>query len=174
MSFALKFPVKRTKKLSEVNSMASQLLSNIYLFKGLPAEEVNALTKLVEYDKIKAGQNLFSEGDKATALFVVKYGTVKIVHSSPHGEEINVANLGTGSHFGEMAFVHGKPRTGSATAVEDCELLRIDYDKLTSHFEKNPKLAAHFYRSVAQFLCGRLENTTRDLTFAREKKLKAA
>jgi len=154
--------------------MAKELLENIYLFKGLPADEIHTLSRLATFDKFLGGQTIFSQGDKSTALYVVKYGSVQIHHNSPHGEDIIVATLGTGSHFGEMSFLDGKKRTGSATAVEDCEILRLDFSKLSQAFTKNPIMAAHFYKAMALFLAGRLETTTKDLSFAREKNLKAA
>lgn len=154
--------------------MAKELLSQVYLFKGLSTEEQKALSGIVATDKCRAGQTTFTQGDKATALYIVKYGSIQIKHTTQSGEEIVVATLGTGSHFGEMAFLDGKTRTTTALALEDSELLRIDYNKLNGLFEKQPKLGSQFYRAMATFLAGRLENTTRDLSFAREKNLKAA
>jgi len=154
--------------------MSKSQLTNVYLFKGLSSEEITALSRITQTDKLKTGQSLFGQGDKATAMYVVQYGTVKVVHSGATGDDVQVATLGSGSHLGEMGFVDGKTRSGSATALEECEIIRIDYTKLNELFAKNPKLAAHFYKQIAVFLCGRLENANRDLNFARTKAMKAA
>jgi len=154
--------------------MAKELLSNIFLFKGLPNDEIHSLSLLTKTEAFHSHQVIFSQGDKADALYIVKYGSVEIRHSSPHGEDILVSTLGTGSHFGEMGFIDGKKRSGTAMAMEDCEILRLEYAKMNHAFEKAPVMAAHFFKVMAHFLAGRLENTTRDLTFARERKLKAA
>ena len=147
------------------------LLQNVYLFKELSAEQIDLISEAGHLETYSAGDDLFSQGDKATALYVIKYGSVRILQKSASGDQIEVATLGTGSHFGEMAFVDGEPRSASAAAVEKSEIVVLDYQKLQGVLEKNIGIAASFYKELAHFLCGRLRITTNDLSFAREKNL---
>lgn len=114
---------------------------------------------------------IFSQGDKATGLYVIKHGSVRIFQKSSMGDEIEIATLGTGSHFGEMGFVDGEPRSASAVPAEKSEIIVFDYNRLSEALNQHPKVAVKFYQELAHFLCGRLRITTNDLSFAREKNL---
>jgi SulP family sulfate permease len=147
------------------------LLQNVYLFKGLNPDQLEAISAAGQLETFNAGDDLFAQGDKARALYIIKYGSVRILQKSKSGDNIEVATLGTGSHFGEMAFVDGEPRSASASVVEKSEIAVLNYEKLQNLLKKDLVIAVHFYQELAHFLCGRLRLTTTDLSFAREKNL---
>lgn len=151
--------------------MSQNLLKNVYLFKGLSPRDMEMISAAGETLTLNPGDDIFSQSDKATAMYVIRLGSVKIHQRSSSGDNIEVANLGSGSHFGEMAFVDGEPRSASATAREKTELVVLHYEKLRQVLDKNPSIAVNFYKELAHFLCGRLRVTTNDLSFAREKNL---
>jgi SulP family sulfate permease len=150
---------------------SKNLLQNVYLFKGLNGEQLESISEAGRLETFGAGDDIFAQGDKAKALYVIKYGSVRILQKSSSGDLIEVATLGTGSHFGEMAFVDGEPRSAAATAVEKSEIVVLDYEKLQALLGKNTGIAVSFYKELSHFLCGRLRITTNDLSFAREKNL---
>jgi len=147
------------------------LLHNVYLFKGLNSDQMELVNEAGNMVAYAPGDEIFSQADPAKALYVIKYGSVKIHQKSSNEEKIEVATLGTGSHFGEMAFVDDEPRSASATAIEKSEIVVMDYERLRSVLKEHPFIAVHFYRELCHFLCGRLRITTNDLSFAREKNL---
>jgi CRP/FNR family cyclic AMP-dependent transcriptional regulator len=147
--------------------MGADLFKNIYLFKDLSSKELELLSEIASIENFNPGDEIFSQGDQAVALFVIKYGTVKISRTGKDNV-IDVAQLGTGGHFGEMSFVDGEPRSATVEALERSEIIRIEFSKLRNLFENNPAMAVKFYRALALFLCGRLRVTTMDLSFSRE------
>jgi CRP-like cAMP-binding protein len=151
-----------------MSANAQSLLQNVYLFKDLAPKELEQVSALAKLETHNAGDEIFMEGDKAHSLYVIKFGTVKIQHSGKD-DRVDVATLGTGSHFGEMAFVDKEKRSASVTATERAEIVRIDFAELAKLVETNSAIATKIYRSMALFLCGRLRMTTTDLSFAREK-----
>lgn len=152
--------------------MAQELLKNIYLFKGMNPSEMKKITEMATPDVFQTGDEIFSQGDKSLALFVVKFGSIKIAQRTKAGENVDITILSTGSHFGEMGFIDDEPRSASAIAVEKTEVLRLDYKKLSAFLEAEPTTAIRFYKSVSHFLCCRLRTTTADLGFSREINLK--
>jgi CRP/FNR family transcriptional regulator, cyclic AMP receptor protein len=148
------------------------LLKSIYLFKEFNDDELVAVEKACSTDALGTGDEIFAEKDEASAFYIIKLGSVKISHKNSKGDEMDVATLGTGSHFGEMAFIDGERRSATAMAVERTEILRADFRKLREIMDGNAKLASKFYRSLSHFLCGRLRQTTTDLAFSREKNLR--
>jgi CRP/FNR family cyclic AMP-dependent transcriptional regulator len=149
--------------------MSQELLKSIYLFSDFGSRELSELATIVEEDTYQSGDEIFSQGDKASALYVIKFGSVKVLEKAKESSDpVQVATLGTGSHFGEMGFLDTVPRSASVEALEKSQILRIEYDKLKEFLDKTPTNAVTFYRSVARFLSGRLRSTTLDLSFVRE------
>ncbi len=99
-------------------------------------------------------------------------GSVRVMQKTAAGDMIEVAVLGTGSHFGEMAFLDNEARSATVEAIEKTDVLRVDYEKLQVVLGRQPSIAVKFLRAMALFLCGRLRVTTTDLSFARELNLK--
>ena len=71
-------------------------------------------------------QKIFSQGDIADAVFYVQTGKVKLTVVSKTGKEATVGILGDGDFFGEGSLAGQALRMGSATALTDCAVLRID------------------------------------------------
>jgi len=151
--------------------MAVQLLQDIYLFKDLLPKELEQLSALGTVRKFNTDDEIFREGEEAKSLFVIRHGTVSI-RSAGKDKHPDVAQLGTGAHFGEMSFADGNARSATAIALERTELLDIGFDALNGFFDKNPSTALKVYRSLARFLAGRLRVTTMDLSFSREKNIR--
>ena len=150
----------------------TNLIENVYLFKGLRAELLNKINEISRLERYSAGSEVFAKNDIAKGLYVVKFGSVKIFQETEKGDPILIATLGTGSHFGEMAFLDGANRSASSVAIENSEIVFIDYDKLKALLDVDKEIAVHFYRELATFLGGRLRVTTNDLSFSREKNLR--
>jgi CRP/FNR family cyclic AMP-dependent transcriptional regulator len=69
---------------------------------------------------------IFAQGDTADAVFYVQTGKVKLTVVSKTGKEATVGIFGEGDFFGEGSLAGQSFRMGSATAMTDCALLRID------------------------------------------------
>ena len=71
-------------------------------------------------------QTIFAQGDPTDAVFYVHTGKVRLTVVSKIGKEATLGILGEGEFFGEGGLAGQPLRMGSATAMTDCELLRID------------------------------------------------
>jgi len=71
-------------------------------------------------------EGIFTQGDEANAVFYIQTGRVKLTVVSKAGKEATIGLLNEGNFFGEGALAGQAQRMGSATAVTDCDLLRID------------------------------------------------
>jgi CRP/FNR family transcriptional regulator, cyclic AMP receptor protein len=79
--------------------------------------------KLVAFPK---KQTIFAQGDAADAVFYIQAGKVKLTVVSKIGKEATLGILSEGQFFGEGSLAGQALRMGSATAMTECELLRID------------------------------------------------
>jgi CRP/FNR family cyclic AMP-dependent transcriptional regulator len=71
-------------------------------------------------------QTIFTQGDGADAVFYIQKGKVRLTVVSKAGREATIGILNEGSFFGEGALAGQVLRMGSAAAMTDCELLRVD------------------------------------------------
>jgi CRP/FNR family cyclic AMP-dependent transcriptional regulator len=71
-------------------------------------------------------QTIFSQGDAADAIFYIQQGKVRLTVVSTVGREATLGILNEGDFFGEGCLAGQPLRMGSATAMIDCELMRID------------------------------------------------
>jgi len=71
-------------------------------------------------------QSIYAQGDQADAVFYVQKGKVRLTVVSKAGKEATIGILNERSFFGEGALAGQIVRMGSAAAMTDCELLRVD------------------------------------------------
>ena len=70
-------------------------------------------------------RTVFAQGDVADAVFYIQKGKVRLTVVSKTGKEATIGMLDEGSFFGEGALAGQVIRMGSAAAITDCELLRV-------------------------------------------------
>ncbi len=71
-------------------------------------------------------QTIFTQGDGADAVFYIQKGKVRLTVVSKIGKEATIAIMNEGNFFGEGALAGQVFRMGSAAAMSDCELLRVE------------------------------------------------
>jgi CRP/FNR family cyclic AMP-dependent transcriptional regulator len=70
---------------------------------------------------------VFSQGERADAVFYIQEGRVRLSVLSKQGKEATIALLGPGDFLGEGCLASDQPlRMATATAITDCSVLRID------------------------------------------------
>lgn len=75
---------------------------------------------------LKKNDAAFSQGAPADAVFYIQEGKVQLSVVSKVGKEAILGILGEGEFFGEGSLAGQALRMGSANAMTECELLRID------------------------------------------------
>jgi CRP-like cAMP-binding protein len=71
-------------------------------------------------------QTIYAQGDRADAVFHVQKGKVRLTVVSKAGKEATIGIVSERNFFGEGALAGQLLRMGSAAAMTDCELLRVD------------------------------------------------
>jgi CRP/FNR family cyclic AMP-dependent transcriptional regulator len=79
--------------------------------------------KILAFEK---KQSIFTQGDMADAVFYIRTGKVRLTVVSKAGKEATIGILKEGDFFGEGALAGQKVRMGSAAAMTDCEVLRVN------------------------------------------------
>jgi CRP/FNR family cyclic AMP-dependent transcriptional regulator len=95
----------------------------------------------------KAGDVIFREGDPARELLVIKSGTVQI-----RIRNRLIDTLGERSIFGEIALIDSRPRSATAVALTDTELIPLGDKGFSLLVAYNPTFALSVLRVSAKHL----------------------
>lgn len=87
---------------------------------------------------------IFTQGDTADAVFYVQSGKVRLTVVSNTGKEATIGILGEGNFFGEGALAGQTLRMGSATAMSDCAVLRIEKKAMMEALHREHELSDMF------------------------------
>jgi CRP/FNR family transcriptional regulator, cyclic AMP receptor protein len=79
--------------------------------------------KIVAVEKKQA---VYTQGDRADAVFYVQKGKVRLTVVSKAGKEATIGMVSERNFFGEGSLAGQLLRMGSAVAMNDCELLRVE------------------------------------------------
>ena len=93
---------------------------------------------------VSAKKLVFAQGDAADEVFYIQKGTVKLTVLSSTGKQATIGILGTGNFFGEGCLADQLLRKGSASALTNCGLLRIEKEVMRQALHREPKLADMF------------------------------
>ena len=134
------------------------------LFAALDDEAATALQQSMTSSRLERGDILFHEGDQGDRLYVIREGKIKLGRTSSDGRENLLAILGPGEMFGELSLFDPGPRTATATAVAETQLIGLGHDNLQAFLTDRPEVAATLLAALARRL-RRTNETLADLVF---------
>jgi CRP-like cAMP-binding protein len=113
---------------------ATEDLQRVPLFADLDARQLRKLAELFRERTVRAGTRIVQEGTMSgVGFFVVAEGEAAV---SVNGEQL--ATLGPGDHFGEVALVTESERTATVTAKTELRCLEIPFWDFRDFAYKNP------------------------------------
>ncbi|WP_437924947.1 Stp1/IreP family PP2C-type Ser/Thr phosphatase [Sorangium sp. So ce291] len=145
-------------------ALKRDVLAKMPLFARLQEREMLRVMQVAEVLSFEPGQIVVREGDRGDELFIVLSGLVRIVR----GDAV-LSEVGPGEHFGEMALIRSMPRSATVSAVEQSELIAVRRADFFEILRKEHELAVKLLWQFLGVLADRLDQTSRDLTTAREE-----
>jgi CRP-like cAMP-binding protein len=94
--------------------------------------------------KYRKNETIFRQGDPADAVFYIQKGKVKITVISEHGKEAVVALLGPDEFCGEGCLTGQPLRISTATAMTDCEIMRLEKAAIIRVLHEEPTFSEMF------------------------------
>ncbi len=113
-----------------------EALERCNLFAGLPESALKLLAGTARWQEFAPGESVVREGDASRAMFVIARGDAVVERA---GKEI--ARVGTGGVFGEMAFLTGAPRAATVRAGSPLAVVEIDSHALGALLVHQAELA---------------------------------
>jgi len=131
------------------------ILERIAIFGGLDESQLNELFQTLQLVSYAKGEIIFEKGDEPCHIYVVKSGKVEI---ALEGSKFAVKRLvfDIGQCFGESSVIGIQSHTGTASAVEDCELIVLSKTTLMNYFEDDKTLFGQLILNIARETSRRL------------------
>ena len=99
----------------------------------------------------KPKQAVFSQGERADAVFYIQEGSVRLSVLSKQGKEATIALLGPGDFLGEGCLASDQPiRLATATAITDSSILRIEKKRMVRTLHEEHELSDMFVAYVVE------------------------
>lgn len=125
------------------------LLKGIAIFELLHDDDRIELAKVVDSVQLQAGTILFQAGEPGESLFIVHTGSIELYIKDTAGQKIILTVAEEGQLFGELSLLDSGPRTATAVALDDAELLVLDREDLLLLFQKRPDAALHMLAAMS-------------------------
>jgi CRP-like cAMP-binding protein len=122
--------------------------------------------------QLKKQETLFVESDVSSSIFIVKKGVLSIRkknygHQDAAHPSLELAKISTGEVLGELSFFDRQPRSATAIALIETEVLEIPFDELDQVYQQIPA----YMRKIIESLATRLREANtqiRNLTALQE------
>jgi CRP-like cAMP-binding protein len=98
--------------------------------------------------RFQQGQSVFTEGDHGRTMFIVQSGLVGL-YQEVNGERQHLGTLEKGDFFGEMSILEGMPRTCSAVAENEAEVIEINHTVFDKMIRGNIEIAVRMLRKLS-------------------------
>ena len=156
--FSILIDAQRTRTFPSMSADTFAILEQCNLFTGLESSELKLIGEDATEETVPDGHVFFEVGDTGGTIYLVVDGAVRVArHGTEHDMEL--AQLGPGTVFGEMSFLDGNKTTAKISAVRPTVVLRINSESLHGILNAQPGIAAKFWRNYSTLLKGRLDAT---------------
>ncbi|HEU6446814.1 MAG TPA: ATP-binding protein [Verrucomicrobiae bacterium] len=128
-------------------------LEGVPLFRGSGKKELQDLKEISVEKRFSAGAEIFREGDPGNGLYVIKDGSVEIVHLVEGSDARHVfSQLGPGEIFGEMAVIELRPRSATAVAAKDTIVYFLPREEMRMLLQHAPTLSFKMLEAISHRL----------------------
>jgi CRP/FNR family cyclic AMP-dependent transcriptional regulator len=117
------------------------MIGEVPIFGLLDDEEREALAQMMNSRDFKKSETVFHYGDPGGEIFIIRTGRVELFVENTDGEKIVLSENEQGDVIGELSFLDGGPRTATALAIEDTQMLVLDRVRLLDFIDKHPHAA---------------------------------
>jgi CRP-like cAMP-binding protein len=122
-------------------------LGNVPLFSACSKKELQTIARASDDVEVPAGKVLVHEGKPGHEFFLILDGNASVKRGKRE-----IAKLGPGQYFGELALLDRGPRSASVIAKDDMEVLVLGQREFAGVIDEVPTLAHKLLTTMAQRL----------------------
>jgi CRP-like cAMP-binding protein len=137
-----------------------ELLRTVPIFAELSEADIASLARLTSRRTCPKDTVVFFENEEGDSFFCIVGGRIKVTILGDDGREVILSVLGRGDFFGEMALLDNEPRSATAIAVEDTELLSLHRNDFQSVLSDNRSIMS----ALIKILTARLRRANHQIS----------
>jgi branched-chain amino acid transport system substrate-binding protein len=135
---------------TEEEDSLESILDEIDIFKPFTDYAKSYMSKNMNRCHFEPGAFVFNQGDEGNSLFIIEEGVIGVQVEITPGKCIEVARLGAGSFFGEMALLTGEARTANIVAISDTVLFEITREHIAPLIDEQPQISTSLSELLVQ------------------------
>ena len=128
-----------------------RILGTVGLFESFTAEQLRLLAFGAERLVLRAGRELFREGQSADCGYIIVSGNITLFQET-ETQRVKIRTVGPGAMLGEMALIAQTSRLTGAVAEEETEVIRISRAIFRRILEEYPDAAASLHAHISRDL----------------------
>lgn len=132
------------------------------LFGEMEPAALHALQEQLVWRRLADGEALFRQGDPASSMFIVVNGRLQVIYEEPAPSrepnlERPLGEVSRGETIGEFALLNDEPRSASAYAIRDTDVVEVTRDVFENLIQEHPQAM----NQIARLIVKRLQRTQR-------------
>ena len=140
---------QQATRLVNAKDRTARFLSRTVLLRHAPPEAVDRVAQALRPRAVRAGETITNEGDQVDAFYLVEAGTFTV--SLTFGSEAReVARVGPGEFFGELALLGESGRMPTVQAVTDGQLQLVSAEDFRRILSEQPEMGEMVRRVAAE------------------------
>ena len=148
MARASRFFNLRIASVKEEELMArTNILARCAPFREIDVSELRLLATMLETRQLTAGEWLCREGDRAGHVFIVREGSLEVLHE---GSAKVLARIGPGDLSGEYGLFRNEARGSSLRALGPAAIFTLDYQRFHRFLLAFPQASLALLRTVIE------------------------
>jgi len=125
-----------------------ELIARVPLFHQLPEGDLERIVAATHRVSFERGEVVVEIGDPGRSLYLIVEGSVQVLYPA-RSADFELARLGVGDFFGEMALLNDKPRSATVRTLEQVEVLVLDKDDFRSIMRESPDVAFRLMEALS-------------------------
>lgn len=137
-----------------------ELLRQVQLFAGVEEKDLASIARSFKLRTFNAGDLIAEEGKSGIGFFLIESGTAKATHGA-----LEIATLGAGASFGEVALIDEGPRSATVIAETELRCWGLSAWEFRPLAETNATVAWNLAKILAGYVrlsTGELDKATQD------------
>lgn len=134
-------------------------LRGLSVFGDLTDKELEVVSRIVEKKVYTESSVIFLEGMPGESLYGLIKGKVKITKMLEEGAEKDIASLGAGDSFGELALLDSGPRLVTVRVSEMADILIVKRKDTVDLMSKEPLIYSKLVCNIARLFAARLRDS---------------
>ncbi len=135
-----------------MSTLPRSLLKNLDLFRSVSEHDLDTVLQIAQTMRLQAGEPVFQQGQVAENFYILLHGHLKVVQTTPEGEQITVRYVMPGEVFGIARAMRRPTYPAACIAVEESIVLSWPSSEWDHVIARNPQFAFNALQTVGQRL----------------------